>query len=31
MKLFQPRHLCYVATLPSKTNTDTGINATCLF
>jgi len=24
--LFQPPHLYYVATLPSKTNTDAGIN-----
>jgi len=28
-KLLQPPHLYYVATLPSKTKTDTGINATC--
>jgi len=26
-KIFQPPHLYYVATLPSKTNTDAGINA----
>jgi len=26
-KLLQPPHLYYVATLPSETNTDTGINA----
>jgi len=26
-KLFQPPHLYYVATLPSKTNTNAGINA----
>jgi len=31
IKLFQLPHLYYVATLPSKTNTDTGINAMCLF
>ena len=27
-KLFQPPHLYYVATLPSETNTDAGINVT---
>jgi len=27
IKSFQPPHLYYVATLPSKTNTDAGINA----
>ena len=27
IKLFQPPHLYYVATLPSETNTDAGINA----
>jgi len=31
IKLFQPPHLYYVATLPRKTNTDTGISVTCLF
>jgi len=31
IKLFQPPHLYYVATLPSETNTDTGISVTCLF
>jgi len=31
IKLSQPPHLYYVTTLPSKTNTDTGISATCVF
>jgi len=31
IKLFKPPHLYYVATLPSKTNTDTGISVTRLF
>ena len=31
IKLFQPPHRYYVATLPSETNTDTGISVICLF
>jgi len=31
IKLFQPPHLYYAATLPSKTNTDAGISVKCLF
>jgi len=30
LKLFQPPHLYYVATLPSETNTDAGINVQIL-
>jgi len=29
IKLFQPPHLYYDATLPSETNTDAGISAVC--
>jgi len=28
IKLFQPPHIYYVATLPSEANTDAGINVT---
>jgi len=31
IKLFQPPHIYYVATLPSETNTNTAISVTCLF